>query len=189
MIIWVLISFLLLLAIGGPLVHRKKREWFERNQNIVEYEGVLISLIIALFTINQTQKGIDSSTTDFNKLIGRLDKIVTKVDNATQSVSNVEKSLSKLPSEIDTFSNSINSLNNVVKSQKEQLNKSLTDFNFSIQAFKSSVDSMVKRFNRKPLLDVDVDISAKDSIITHKQNCNHKQRGFNSQCLYNQNNF
>ena len=159
----ILIIVLGILAIGGFYAYLFHNKWFTKHQGIVEYEGILWSLIIALITISQTQSGIDSSTKDFNNLVSRLDTIVTRVDSATNSVTKVRQSLSELPPQIDKFAKSIKSMNDIIIKQKEDLSKTLVSFNQSIHSFSSSVDSMVVRFNRKPDIKFDIKYTENDT--------------------------
>ena len=141
---------ILLCALGiAAYLYYYKRPFFDEHKGFIE-----ISLIIftALFTIYQVR----SSDDDFKKIVSRMDSIITKAKESSKSLHNVDSSLTNLPTQIDSFSASIDSLNKVVSSQRKQLSRTLEYFNQSILKFKSSIDSMVERFNRKPDIRIDL---------------------------------
>ena len=117
-----LIYFLALLLIIGSIFYLKKNPYFKEHQSFVEFVGIFFSLIFALVAINQTQKGIDNSTDDFNKLISRLDKIVTNVNNATELFNEQLESSRKLN---DSLIHQISLLQKITNNQLTTTDKQL----------------------------------------------------------------
>lgn len=166
LLIWIPIIIIVIVSVVGSVFYLKKRDFFIEHNAFVEFWGIVISILFALFAFLQTQSSMESSTEDFANIVGRMDSIITKAEESSTSLHKLEESLSNLPPQIDSFSKSIQSLNNIVATQKEELGKTLKDFNASITHFKSSVDEMVKKFNRKPLLYLDMLVWANDTSRT-----------------------
>lgn len=154
--IWIAIIFLVILGIVGTYFYYKKRSLYNKHKSIFEFWGIIIPILLAFLAFLQTQSAIKSSTKDFTDIVGRMDKIITKAEESSKSLHNVDESLSKLPQQMDSLSRSIVAFNDVISSQKEQLTITLNGLNGSILDFKSTVDTLVERFNRKPDLDIDL---------------------------------
>jgi hypothetical protein len=99
---------------------------------------------------------MESSTADFTNIVGRMDDIISKAEESSRSLHNVDSSLSKLPEQMDSLSKSIVSFNDVILSQRKQLTFTLNELSSSVLAFKSTVDTMIERFNRKPDLEIEL---------------------------------
>lgn len=164
--LFIVFGILLIVLAYGTIIYFRDKEKFDRQKSLIEFWSIFITIIFAFVALNQTSTNIENSAKDFNNLITKLEEIIGDVQESKEVLNDVKLSLSELPTQIDSFASSINSLNNVVSSQKELLSNTLTGFNESIYAFKSSVDSMVKRFNRKPFLKVELGIVDADTIST-----------------------
>ncbi len=157
--ITVLLIILGILVITITYLYFRKKAIFDQYMRLIEIIAVIFSVFFVLIQFQ-------SSTDDFNDLIGRLEQIVGSANESKDALKSVDESLSNLPDQIDSFSSSIKSLNIIISSQKEQLKTTLTGFNESIYAFKSSVDSMVSRFNRKPNVEISLDVTDTDTSFS-----------------------
>jgi hypothetical protein len=144
--LWIL--FTIVLTISWYL-HYYKRKSFEKHRGFVEFGLVLFAAFFAIYQV-------DSSTADFNKVVGKLDSISIKAKESTDALHSVDSSLSNLPQQLDNLSLSIKSLDDVINTQRDQLSATLIGLNGSILTFKNAVDSLVKRFNRKPLHKIEI---------------------------------
>jgi len=153
-----LIITLLAVTVLLNIIYATKRTLFDKYKGIIEFNAVMISLIVALFAY-------EGSTSDFDNLMNRFENIISSVEESKETLKSVKESLTYLPEQIDGFSNSINSLNRVVSRQRDQLEKTLEDFSGSIKGFQKSVDDMAQRFDRRPDLKIDFKSVETDSSI------------------------
>lgn len=177
---WLLLIPIVLIvatSVTGTILYFKKRDFFLEHKSFVEFWGIVLSILFALFAFMQTQSSMESSTKDFKNIVGRMDDIISKAEESTSSLHNVDSSLSKLPQQMDSLSNSIIAFNDVISSQEEQLTRALNGLNSSILDFKGTVDAMTERFNRTPKLDVDLHTYLTDTsrviyeiVITNRGN-------------------
>lgn len=144
-----LIIILLVVTVLLNIIYATKRALFDKYKGIIEFNAVMISLIVALLAYQ-------GSASDFENLMNRFENIISNVEESKETLKSVKESLTYLPEQIDSFSNSIKSLNQVVSHQRDQLEKTLEDFSGSIKGFQSSVDDMAKRFDRHPELTIDL---------------------------------
>jgi peptidoglycan hydrolase CwlO-like protein len=155
-LIWLPIILIVIISITGSVYYFKKREFFLEHKSFIGFWGIILSILFALFAFLKTQSSMESSTQDFGNIVTRMDAIISKAKESSESLNNVDESLSKLPQQLDAFSESIKSFDDVISSQRDQLSATLNGLNNSILTFKSSIDSMIERFNRKPELDIDL---------------------------------
>jgi hypothetical protein len=162
-LIWLAIILIIFLLLIGSYYYLTSREIFLKHKDFIEFWGIILSILLALLAVLQTQSSMESSTNDFNNIVNRMDNIITKAEESSESLQNVDSSLSKLPQQMDDFSKSIKSFDAVINSQRDQLNTTLNGLNISILTFKSSLDSMIERFNRRPQHNIDMVVWENDT--------------------------
>lgn len=162
-LIWIPIILIVVISIIGSVFYFKKPEFFLEHKSFIEFWGIILSILFALFAFLQTQSSMESSTEDFGNIVTRMDAIISKAKESSVSLNNVDESLSKLPEQMDDFAKSIQSFDEVISSQRDQLSATLNGLNSSIVTFKSSLDSMIERFNRRPLLKIDMVVWENDT--------------------------
>lgn len=153
-----LIIILSVVTVLLNIIYATKRALFDKYKGIIEFNAVMISLIIALLAYQ-------GSASDFENLMKRFENIILNVEESKETLKSVKESLTYLPEQIDSFSNSIKSLNQVVSHQRDQLEKTLEDSSGSIKGFQKSVDDMAQRFDRRPDLKIDFKTVETDSSI------------------------
>ena len=156
LLLWIPIILIGATSIVGTIYYFKKREFFLEHKSFVEFWGIVLSILFALFAFLQTQSSMESSTKDFTNIVGRMDDIISKAEESSTALQNVEESLSNLPPQLNALSESINSFDDVISTQRKQMTVTLNELNSSVLAFKTTVDTMIERFNRKPDLDIEL---------------------------------
>ena len=124
-LLWIPIILIVATSIVGTIFYFKKREFFREHKSFVEFWGIVLSILFALFAFLQTQSAMEGSTEDFREIVSKMNSIITKAEESSKSLHNVDSSLSNLPIQMDSLSKSIVSFNDVILSQREAINSNL----------------------------------------------------------------